>query len=807
MDIDQIKLKVPIEVLAKQIGLPISYDSGRYAKCVCPFHGDHDPSFTIDKVGQTARCYGSGCVAGHKMDHIKLIRLVEHLDDEEAVDRLYEIAGERRPMNQLADFMRVVFERLHKNIDMDAPKYFFDGKGITRDALSEMWIGYSPNYDWFKTAIADIPPESAAQLEFFKTHLWNNTIVYPRHDGMGRLAGFQVRPLGGGSQKYYHAAGDFPLKPTRVYGLHKVRGSQIILVEGPNDALALKSHGIKNVGALLGSNAADIESYLSDRGFTDIIFISDGDEAGHSAIVKAPPLIRVAQIPFKDMDPDEYLIKHGPIAFSQLVASAPHAYLLKIRARLMTIPPDITGRMQLAKSIAMDISKGLPGIVIRKVTTELAAALDVPQEDVELLFEMVDFDTSDIEGRIVSHIVHAGPLTDAIKEKVQVHMVGDPYYRKQYAELIKGFSLTDVPNTGLHLTANDIERYIDICRRRHVKKLLQRSEAKLSDLSEPLDSLVSILSSKVYDLSYDELRAMNSQQQMSLGTQYIIDRHNNQDTLPGLSFGPLFPLTDETLMGLKPGEIQVLAGTTGVGKSNLALDWAMSMAYGRDIPVLWVSLEMNEVTMALRIRSKLTGISNKRMFQGAIDDDELVKVGLQGIKYSGKPLHIVTSGGMTVSQFVALVRKYKATKGIQAVFLDYMQLLNAEGKGADNLYEKGAQIIKGIKGGITQDMGIPVLAIAQLSKVAKKASLQTAEHMSESYHISQTCDVLMTIRRRDATEIENDKKLQRDWGNAILNIDKNRSGQDKVLRGLMFDPVSLDFAEVECLHLRAQRWT
>jgi replicative DNA helicase len=264
-------------------------------------------------------------------------------------------------------------------------------------------------------------------------------------------------------------------------------------------------------------------------------------------------------------------------------------------------------------------------------------------------------------------------------------MVADPFYRKQYVELFKGFSLADTPDTGGGLTTNDIERYVDTCRRRSLKKQITRLSGKLNDLSQPLDGLVASLTSTAYDLSYDEVRVMDSRHQMAMGTQYVLDRFQNQGTLPGLSFGPLFPQTDDILLGLKPGEIQVLAGTTGVGKSNLALDWAMAMSYKNDVPVLWVSLEMNEVTMALRIRSKLTGVSNKRMMRGNLEGSELMKISEAAVKYANKPLSIVTAGGMTVSQFIALVRKYRATKGIQAVFVDYLQLLTPD-KTTDNLF-------------------------------------------------------------------------------------------------------------------------
>src|SRR3990172_330035 len=144
----EFKIKLPIDVLAKKLGIDIKKENERYAYALCPFHNDTAPSFVMDKFRQTARCFSTSCAELGVLDHVKLVQQYEHLPRELAVDYIYELMGEQRPLDSNYDILARVAERLHSNINADKPMAFFTSRGIKEKTLNDFIVGYSPSFDW-----------------------------------------------------------------------------------------------------------------------------------------------------------------------------------------------------------------------------------------------------------------------------------------------------------------------------------------------------------------------------------------------------------------------------------------------------------------------------------------------------------------------------------------------------------------------------------------------------------------------------------------------------------------------------------
>lgn len=800
MDIEELKAQLSLEeMLEVKLNIKFEKKTARYNWAKCPFHDDTDPSFVVDKFSHTAHCWAPTCMASKHMDHVKFLQLYEHLSKELAIDRLYQMVGQDRPVNTLHDVLQKVLERLVPMNQHELARDFFRNRGISQEALNEFRVGYSPNFNWFKEQMADISQDAAAKLEFFRIVMFDNAIIYPLFDGLGRMAGFRARPLGGSFAKYIANQPDFPLKPSRVYGMHLIRNRQIVLVEGPNDALGFWSVGVRNTGALMGTNLKDIDTQLTHHGFSDIVFISDGDEAGKIAMFKAPDLVRVNTIPpveERSLDPDEYARDKGLLAVARLIEDAKYPPDIRLDARLQRIPETLSGKIMLIKSIASDISEGLHPIIVQKMKDKIAKALDIPSEDVYSIFDLAEFDSSDLEAKMIWHVFSQGELAEDIKSKVEAESIADPRIRKQYQEMLNGFSPSETILRAEGLTEGDIERFLDLAKRRHVKRLLKTSAHSVSNLIEPIDDVLNRMMNQMSKHAIGDVEVLNMRQQLDVGIHNAIERASNPGLL-GLSLGKGFKNTDEILQGLRPNSVYVLAASQGTGKSALALQWGVDMAIDLGIPVLWISLEMSPLDMSVRILSKLTRIPAIKIMRGNLTPEEQVILTAQSTKYMNSPLYMASVGSMSIQQIVSLIRKYKMLHGIRAVFIDYIQLIES-GTRDQTMYERVGRISRMIKSSITMDksIGIPVVAIAQLSRIAKRHDVPTAEDVAESYKIAQDADVFMTIRRLSKDEIEANKLQSRPLGNMILNIDKNRSGADKIIVGLQFNLENLTISEV-----------
>jgi replicative DNA helicase len=392
----------------------------------------------------------------------------------------------------------------------------------------------------------------------------------------------------------------------------------------------------------------------------------------------------------------------------------------------------------------------------------------------------------------------AAPLTDEIKVKVQPWMFADPATRQQFVELASGLSLGEkVQERGL-LTEGDIGKFVDIATRRRMKRALTRAASKMMNMGTGMEETVGIVVKEIYEASYEDLKIWEGREQMLLGMHHAFDRRKNRGQLMGLSFGPGFPQVNDICQGLRPNAFFVLAASQGSGKSALALEWALSMAYDQKIPVLWISLEMSELDISTRILAKRTKLSAKGIMTGNLEDTEFGKLGTVHLMHGG-PLYMVSSSQMTISQIVALTRKMKETKGIQAVFVDYVQLISGTSGMGDNSYERMGAVSGELKNRIalSRNIGIPVMAIAQLNRQAASAKVSISEHIAESYRLAQDADVLMTLKKRTEDQKLADNKDGKDRGDLTLNVDKNRAGEDRKMIPLRFFRNHLTICEVD----------
>ena len=58
--IEQVLDRTSIVDVMTDYGIRLSERRGKYRKCCCPFHGENTPSFMVDELKGTYKCYGCG---------------------------------------------------------------------------------------------------------------------------------------------------------------------------------------------------------------------------------------------------------------------------------------------------------------------------------------------------------------------------------------------------------------------------------------------------------------------------------------------------------------------------------------------------------------------------------------------------------------------------------------------------------------------------------------------------------------------------------------------------------------------------
>jgi replicative DNA helicase len=161
-----------------------------------------------------------------------------------------------------------------------------------------------------------------------------------------------------------------------------------------------------------------------------------------------------------------------------------------------------------------------------------------------------------------------------------------------------------------------------------------------------------------------------------MGTDYFADPRARlmkiKDKNGQISTG--WPSLDRRLFGgMNRGELNIFAGGSGAGKSlflaNLGVNWAL-----QGLNVVYLTLELSEELVSMRIDSMLTGISTKEIFK-ELDDVEM-KVRIIGKKSGAMQVKYMPSG-KTCNDLRAYLKEYEIqmSRKVDVLLVDYLDLL------------------------------------------------------------------------------------------------------------------------------------
>ncbi|HOK03261.1 MAG TPA: replicative DNA helicase [Spirochaetota bacterium] len=227
---------------------------------------------------------------------------------------------------------------------------------------------------------------------------------------------------------------------------------------------------------------------------------------------------------------------------------------------------------------------------------------------------------------------------------------------------------------------------------------------------------------------------------------------------------------DETLTGFHASELIIVAARPGMGKTAFALNIMNNVAIRSNIPVLFFSLEMPATQLGMRMLCIESMIDSQRVRTGHIDHDELRKLTSIAAKLSKAPIYIDDSPSANILEIRAKARRLAQKVPLGLIIVDYLQLITSLSKVERHL--QIAEISRLLKQ-LARELGIPVIALSQLSRAVESRSDQipTLADLRESGAIEQDADVVMFIYREEKVKKETEKK-----GIATIIVAKQRSG-------------------------------
>ena len=214
-----------------------------------------------------------------------------------------------------------------------------------------------------------------------------------------------------------------------------------------------------------------------------------------------------------------------------------------------------------------------------------------------------------------------------------------------------------------------------------------------------------------------------------------------------------------------------------VGKTAFALNLARNAAVEFGHGVGFFSLEMTNMELTDRLIASESGISADKLKGKVKMNRQEWQILEQSIGRLVKaPLYIDETPGITLTDFVAKARRLVREKGVEIIFVDYLQLMHS-GKpqmGGFSKVQEVTEISNTLKTA-AKDLGIPIIALAQLNRNlmsrAGSNGKPVLSDLKDSGSIEQDADMVIFIHRPGMLG------MSEDLSEAEILIAKNRSGQ------------------------------
>ncbi len=243
-----------------------------------------------------------------------------------------------------------------------------------------------------------------------------------------------------------------------------------------------------------------------------------------------------------------------------------------------------------------------------------------------------------------------------------------------------------------------------------------------------------------------------------------------------------FRKLDEFLGGFQRSDLIIVAGRPSMGKTSFALSAAVNAAVQQGACVALFSLEMAQDMVVLRMLSSQSGVDSRRVRLGLQGEDEEKRVMEASGILSEASIYVDDSPQLRVVEMRSKARRLDFERGIDLIIVDYLQLMQGDGRGENRVQEIG-YISRSLKS-MARELDVPVIAVSQLSRAVEWRASHKPQlsDLRESGSIEQDADLVLFIYRDDyyyKTEEEwhsqyPDKEYPRGVANII--IAKHRNG-------------------------------
>lgn len=223
--------------------------------------------------------------------------------------------------------------------------------------------------------------------------------------------------------------------------------------------------------------------------------------------------------------------------------------------------------------------------------------------------------------------------------------------------------------------------------------------------------------------------------------------------------------------GLTPGQLIVVSGRTGHGKTTLALDMIRTTSLKAGQPVLFVSSEQGEGEITMRIFSAEAAVPLSGIRTGRMNDEQWEKLTGPVSSVENAPIFLEDSA-RTLEEIIVEAHRLSEDHDLGLIVVDGLNLL-VSGEDTNSRYEDVATMSRNLKH-LARELNVPVVVTAGLSRGLEERgddALPRLRDLRDSGTLEEDADIVIFVNRPDAANPDHQRA-----GEAFLVVAKHRAG-------------------------------
>ncbi len=369
-------------------------------------------------------------------------------------------------------------------------------------------------------------------------------------------------------------------------------------------------------------------------------------------------------------------------------------------------------------------------------------------------------------GQVIDVIV----LGDALKTSGLLDKVGGLVYLGELAKKVP---------TSAHIKAyadiikeNSIKRELINISTRTIQNVHQSDQGNIKDILDKAES-------EIFGITADSTIDNGLAKIGPVVNKYIENVYNkkNSDEVDYLLTG--YKEFDKLVSGLQKSDLIIIAGRPSMGKTAFAMNIAQDIVFKQKKKVGFFSLEMSAQSIALRMLSSLSFVSQQKIrtgdYEASNKDTKAVTSAIEQMQDCD--FYIDDTAAISPMELRSKARRMKRDSGIDMIVVDYLQLMSIP-RYSENRVNEIAEVTRALKA-IAKELDIPVVALSQLNRGVETRNDKRPflSDLRESGSIEQDADLIIFLYR---DEVYDSNTAQKNI--AEIRVEKHRNGPTGVVK-------------------------